>query len=269
MDIINKIFEEKGLSDNSKKLYLSNLRKLNNGSPIKNLNFLKDMPKCLGLVADYSDNSKRSYIISACSVLKQMPKMKTAYNKWFALLNNVNTELKKVESSGIKTQKQTENWMSWPEIVQVRDNLKPDSVEHLLLSLYVDIPPRRALDYTNMKMVDDGINNYCDMKNKKFIFRKYKTAKTMGEQSEPIPEDLYQIIKAHHDKIPSEYLLGKAYKSPDITKILNKIFKSKVSVNMLRHIYLSDKYGSQQKEMQSDALAMGHSSGMQKDYIKQ
>ena len=77
MDIINKIFEDKGLSDNSKKLYISNLRKLNNGLPIKNLNFLKDMNKCLSLVADYADNSKRSYIISACSVLKQMPKMKT------------------------------------------------------------------------------------------------------------------------------------------------------------------------------------------------
>ena len=122
MDIINKIFEDKGLSDNSKKLYISNLRKLNNGLPIKNLNFLKDMNKCLSLVADYADNSKRSYIISACSVLKQMPNMKTAYNKWFALLGNVNTELKQVESSGIKTQKQADNWLSWDEIVQVRDN---------------------------------------------------------------------------------------------------------------------------------------------------
>jgi hypothetical protein len=232
------------------------------------LNFLKDIPKCLGLVADYSDNSKRSYIISACSVLKQMPKMKTAYNKWFALLGNVNTELKQVESSGIKTQKQAENWMSWSEIVAIRDNLKPDSIEHLLLSLYVDIPPRRALDYTNMKMVDDGINNYCDMKNKQFIFRKYKTAKTMGEQSEPISEELYKVIEAFHNKYDSDYLLGKSYTSPNITKMLNKIFKSKVSVNMLRHIYLSDKYGQQQKEMQSDALAMGHSGAMQKDYIK-
>ena len=268
MDIINKIFEDKGLSDNSKKLYLSNLRKLNNGSPIKNLNFLKDMPKCLALVADYADNSKRSYIISACSVLKQMPKMKTAYNKWFSLLGNVNSDLKKVESSGIKTQKQADNWMSWDDILAIRDNLKPDSVEHLLLSLYVDIPPRRALDYTNMKMVDDGINNFCDMKNKKFIFRKYKTVKTMGEQIEKIPEELYRIIESYHGKNPSEFLLGKAYTSPNITKMLNKIFKSKISINMLRHIYLSDKYGSQQKEMQSDALAMGHSSGMQKDYIK-
>jgi hypothetical protein len=197
-----------------------------------------------------------------------MPKMKTAYNKWFALLGNVNTELKQVESSGIKTQKQAENWMSWSEIVAIRDNLKPDSIEHLLLSLYVDIPPRRALDYTNMKMVDDGINNYCDMKNKQFIFRKYKTAKTMGEQSEPISEELYKVIEAFHNKYDSDYLLGKSYTSPNITKMLNKIFKSKVSVNMLRHIYLSDKYGQQQKEMQSDALAMGHSGAMQKDYIK-
>jgi integrase len=227
------------------------------------------MPKCLGLVADYSDNSKRSYIISACSVLKQMPKMKTVYNRWFALLNNVNTDLKKVESSGIKTQKQTDNWMSWPEIMAIRDALKPDSIEHLLLSLYVDIPPRRALDYTNMKMVDDGVNNYCDMKNKKFIFRKYKTVKTMGEQSEPIAEDLYRIIESYHGKNPSEFLLGKSYTSPNITKMLNKIFKSKVSVNMIRHIYLSNKYGQQKEDMKKDSIAMSHSLSTQADYIKQ
>ena len=44
-----------------------------------------------------------------------------------------------------------------------------------------------------MKMIDDNVNNYCDMKNKQFVFRKYKTAKTMGEQSEPITEELYKI----------------------------------------------------------------------------
>jgi hypothetical protein len=37
---------------------------------------------------------------------------------------------------------------------------------------------------------------------------------------------------------------------------------------MLRHIYLSDKYGDLLKEQKEDAIKMGHSVSMQRDYIK-
>jgi len=37
---------------------------------------------------------------------------------------------------------------------------------------------------------------------------------------------------------------------------------------MLRHIYLSSKYGGLVSEQKEDADAMGHSLGEQKDYIK-
>jgi hypothetical protein len=44
-----------------------------------------------------------------------------------------------------------------------------------------------------------------------------------------------------------------------ITRILNKIFGKKVGSSMLRHIFLSDKYGEVKGEMADDAKAMGHS----------
>jgi hypothetical protein len=37
---------------------------------------------------------------------------------------------------------------------------------------------------------------------------------------------------------------------------------------MLRHIYLSSKYGDDLKEREKDAKIMGHSLQTQKDYIK-
>jgi hypothetical protein len=51
----------------------------------------------------------------------------------------------------------------------------------------------------------------------------------------------------------------------DITRLLNKIFNSNVSVNMLRTIFITSKYGDMKKEQQSDANAMGHSVNMQQN----
>lgn len=54
-----------------------------------------------------------------------------------------------------------------------------------------------------------------------------------------------------------------------ITRILNKVFGKKVGSSMLRHIYLSSKYGNVSKEMKEDAKIMGHSTEVQKNtYIK-
>jgi hypothetical protein len=53
-----------------------------------------------------------------------------------------------------------------------------------------------------------------------------------------------------------------------ITYIINKIFKKKIGSSMLRHIYLSGKYGDELKERQKDANMMSHSVEMATDYIK-
>jgi hypothetical protein len=49
--------------------------------------------------------------------------------------------------------------------------------------------------------------------------------------------------------------------------MLNKVFGKKVGSSMLRHIYLSGKYGNELEEMKKDAEAMGHSVSQQKEYI--
>jgi hypothetical protein len=54
-----------------------------------------------------------------------------------------------------------------------------------------------------------------------------------------------------------------------ITRILNKVFDKKISVSMLRAIYLTDKYKDLNKEKEADAKAMGTStSTADSNYIK-
>ena len=51
--------------------------------------------------------------------------------------------------------------------------------------------------------------------------------------------------------------------------ILNKVFGKKISVSMLRNIYLSSKYGDESKALANDTRDMGTSvSVAQSNYIK-
>jgi hypothetical protein len=53
-----------------------------------------------------------------------------------------------------------------------------------------------------------------------------------------------------------------------ITLRLNKIFGRKVASTMLRHIFITHKFGDEFEEMSKTASAMGHSLGEQRDYAK-
>jgi hypothetical protein len=52
-----------------------------------------------------------------------------------------------------------------------------------------------------------------------------------------------------------------------ITKSLNSIFGKKVGASMLRHIYLSNKYGKVLNEQEADANFMSHGTRMQNEYV--
>jgi hypothetical protein len=54
---------------------------------------------------------------------------------------------------------------------------------YILLCLIsgIYIPPRRLLDYTDLKIIDDEKNNFYNEKKQTLIFRKYKTEKKYGE----------------------------------------------------------------------------------------
>lgn len=149
---------------------------------------------------------------------------------------------------------------------------------YLILSLYVLNPPRR-LEYIDMKMTlpnkDDKVD-YNYIKGRKFYFTKYKTSKNYGTQVVDINPKLYTIIRKWKLMNPNqEWLLcsadGKKFTAPMITQRLNKIFGKKISVNMLRHIYISDdvlKSLPPLKELDETANAMGHNQTTQMLYKK-
>ena len=192
------------------------------------------------------------------------------------------------------SQKQEENWVTQEEIRQVyerlynkienltKKNITVDSMttirDVILLALTsgLYIPPRRSLDWSEMKI--KGINKDTDnylLKNK-FIFNTYKTSKTYGRETIEVPESLQVLLKKYMALLPSgqEYLLvnknGKKMTSVSIALALNKIFSKAVSVNMLRHSYLTEKYKDVPAltDMMDTSRKMGHSLTQALEYVK-
>ena len=111
--------------------------------------------------------------------------------------------------------------------------------------------------------------NYMDAKNKKFIFNNYKTRGTYGSQEMDIPEPIMEIIQSQYKlkkKFEPFFLLhtktNDQLSENGLTRILNKVFGKKVSVSMLRNIYLSDRFSGKKSELQDVASLMGTSPAM-------
>jgi len=282
---LQSIFEkrDKPIGESSQKLYTRNLFKLNDSKEVTDLTFLKDMKHVLGIIQDYKPTTQRSFIISACVVLKNSNEK--LYQQYYELLTTMNNNLK-VRTE--KTETQEDNWMSQAEIEEKLKSLEVNKkitnkkeytqmLQHLILSLYVLQAPRRNIDYCLMKLSNDMTDtnfNYLDLKNKRFIFNNYKTDHKYNTIEIPIEPDLMGVIQAYLKHHPQKSKLkNKKHdihflvwidgepinKSGDITKILNKIFGRNIGSSMLRNIYLSSKYSGMMKSLKEDTAHMGTS----------
>jgi hypothetical protein len=167
-------------------------------------------------------------------------------------------------------------------------------LKFIVLSLYIKQQPRRNADYQFMNIVksnppDNNDLNYLVFDKQEFYFRKYKTAKAELKDGKKelivaIDNELFENIKIYlkfHPLLKSGKIIkntdvpflvnhkGESLKSVNsITYILNSITGKKIGSSMMRHLFLSSKYGDKLDEMQKDAKAMSHSIDQQKDYIK-
>jgi hypothetical protein len=298
--LMTEKFIEKGLSPASIKLYLAKAKKLNSGVEISNLNFLKkteDIKKQLDAIENL--NTRKSYVTAIVSLLRESKKLPKLLVLYQGMMIEMIEESKDIDPAE-KTQKQMENWMTWPEVEEVYKTLKTNVLlkpvsevkynimskrlyaDYMLLSLYVLFPPRRALDYFAMVITKDGVMedetlNYYNVRSNKFVFNVYKTAGSYGQESFEVSPYLQQVILDHIEAFElthMSYLLrNQDNVAPEsvnwVTKTLNRIFDKKISVSMLRHIYLTSAYGETVKKMELDSKAMSHSTTQQREYIKE
>jgi integrase len=263
------LFGGKVLSENTIKLYEANLKRLNGGvlptSPV----FLKNTDAVMEKIEKFSMNTKKTYYITIVSYLKDKKVAKKLIKYYTDKMEELNKTFE--DHKGEKTETQEKNWMEWDQVLEHYHKLNPATLAHLVLSLFVLQPPRRSKDYFLMKIVPeysetmDKDINYLDWKNMRFYFNNYKTKGAYGTQTVDVSPELQEVLHNHFPlkkKFTPFFLLQRdGSRLPDngITRILNTLFGKKISVSMLRNIYLSSKYGDQQKAMELDSEAMGTS----------
>jgi hypothetical protein len=192
--------------------------------------------------------------------------------------------------------------MTWMQIRQQLSKWPIGSIEHVVLSLYVEIPPRRQQDYwklylcpPNKEKPEKSVDYTSYMTGTKgtkgtlgkLVVSVYKTADKYDEWSKDIPVSLLttiQIFIANRmnqtEKKSSQYLFAKKDGQPyaslsSFTDANNTVIKRALnnphaSVNTLRHAAATmvatspDMLRREKKEWASD---MGHSLSMQEQYV--
>ena len=215
--------------------------------------------------------------------------------------------IKDAEAPNTRTAKQEENWLTWDAVeakqkesaeevakFSAKKSLSPSEYEkllqHLILALYTEQAPRRNQDFLDMLIVKKynltlpKDVNYLDLATGTFIFNKYKTAKKYGTTTIEISPKVMKAINLYLKFHPLWKGVVKRQNNPvkllvshegggivavnAITRILNKVFGKKVGSSMLRHIYLTSKYGDTLTEQKKDSVEMAHGLNLQRAYIK-
>ena len=300
-----KIKSSRDIKERSLNQYLNQIKKLNKelGNKDENeiLETFADEDKVMEfLEKNYAPTTIRSYIASILVALGTNPEEYEEEIKIYnEILSDLNEKYKAKVKKGTMTETQKKNWMEWDEIMDIQKEKVKEAEkvfempknrqrnnwrtvqDAVISSLYTLTPPVR-LDYADMLVVTSDATkkpkdfNYLEVKpgGMRFVFNRFKTEKR-GQQINEVPKDLEEILRKWLKINNSgdflltrnnQDLMGDNSLSKNITRIFSKDGK-RMSVNMLRNIFLTHELGSQNKEIEL-AEKMMNSVDTQKVYRK-
>jgi len=271
------------LSDSSIKTYTSLLQTVYNNIFKKdkiNMTDFKNIDKILNHLKNIKPVTRKT-ILSALYVLTKNDDYKI----------NMLEDIKEndiIQEKQEKTETQKNNWLETDKLNETLEELKKKALyaykskdyqtiqQYILIALLSGkyIPPRRAKDYTEFKIKNITANdNY--IKGNKLYFNNYKGSDKKGTQIIEIPLELKRILTKWIKLNPTDYLFFDTHNNKlsnvTLNQRLNKIFGSKISVNAMRHTFLTDKHKDTVKnidELKKDMHSMGSSILQSKVYIK-
>ena len=286
MDKLKDVLKQKrpNLSDKSINTYASVLKTIMKNLEFDDVKQLDNDKKVLEYLKEMKPNTRKTRL-SALFVLTE----NEAYKKH--MLEDVNAYNNSMKSQ-VKNDKEIENWITKDELFEIYNTLKKDTnvlfrkknktmadlqdiQSFVMLSLFVLLPPRRAMDYSEMKItnIDKANDNY--IKGNNLVFNIYKTSKQKGQQVLAIPKELKSILNKWIKNNDTDYLLfdnkGNKLTSVKINQRFKKLFGKSFSVNMFRKLYLSDKYSNtmtEMKNLEKDMEKMGSSKAQVNHYVK-
>ena len=280
------------LSESSIKSYTSAFRSLSRKMGIDfndEMNFVKHQKEIIDFLKDFKVHTRKTRLAGIVSILnssEQTPSVVKAIKDYRKLMLDDVAIINKKDTDQTMTEKQKDNYISWDEVIDVYKELQKEATplfslkkltpkqfyklqDYVLLSSYVLIPPRRSQDFANLRIkgIDEKVDNYIYKKHKdnRIIFNSYKNSKRLGTQGITIPKPLWFIYRKWLKTRPnSDWFFsdekGNHITQQKITYFLNRIFGKNISTSMLRHIYLTHKFGNiNLQELQETTHEMGNS----------
>jgi len=240
--------KQKPYKESSVKPVMVYLRKLAGGD-FDNLDFLMNRKKIDEILATYAVSTRKTIIFVITNVAKDMNRADIV-KLYSADVDEANKYKKVIDATtGLpaKTVKQEENWMTWDEVIAVRDSLDKNSERYVMLCLYTMMPPRRNRDFLECKVVRRYNSkastkfNYLVINESrvKFTFSQYKTSDSFGTQVFEAPKELAVVLRRYYAGKTDGRLMFGEHPSNYITQNLQATLGKNVGSSMLRHIFLS------------------------------
>tara|TARA_R110000803_G_scaffold37362_2_gene80504 strand:- start:247 stop:1116 length:870 start_codon:yes stop_codon:yes gene_type:complete len=274
------------IADSSIKTYLFSLKKMGIDN-VDDIDKVDNPNDIFDEIEDMKISQKRNMISCILVIIKAVKKPEDLYEIYRKKCFDLGVEYSEEMAKNEKTETQSKNWIKIDELKKITNKLiktQPESQNTLIAALYSFQPPTR-LDYYDMMVITpntpvDKTKNYLLIHNtrrKEFIFNDYKTSNKYNEVRVPVSKELNKYINKFLKLNPDrKYLIQNKNGEPVTRNFLGKllpiIFKDtnkKVTLNIIRHCYVSEKVDLEAvKTFKEIAAAMMHSSGMQQEYNK-
>ena len=180
--------------------------------------------------------------------------------------------------------------MEWPQILKIVKDYEAEldgwwtrkvtsknimKIQTLILLRLLTLNPIRN-DYALLENKDTGKNNiYIPGR---ILIRDFKTARNHNAIEIKLPRKhslmmrRWNRLKPHTETYLFVNAANRRMTRNNLSKLLIRFFNSRVqkniSTSILRHIYLSSKYGPSLRKRQLDAQQMGHTVSTAQDYIR-
>lgn len=232
------------------------------------------------------DTTYKMYLTVILSLFRHVPHLKEEMPKQHAQWTNAFTQADKAIEERYKTnaptEKQTNGYVPYQEIIEKRDTLRKGSNERLILAMYTYIKPLRA-DFNQIRLYKtlskNHEPNYIHMKKTGciLVLNEYKTAKTHGTYEKELPKELCQEINDSLEINPRDYLFETTDNKPFdktnsfnkyVNRTLQRIFNKPLTISLIRHAYIAtlDFNTLTIKEKEEIAKEMCHTLRLQDQY---
>jgi hypothetical protein len=273
--------------------------------------YLRDTDSVVDLLEKYKPNTRKNFLNAIVVAIKCDGSPSSACAEYEQLRDEYNDLYFESQQDNKMSDKMKGKWVEWSKYekmvsyfgkevkrTQLRRRTDLSARELRILGDYVmvrfyesyplrnDIHNVRIVSQRQYEKSEAGDENFLVRSGNKMklVLRDYKTATTYGEKSISLNGPLtsllrdYLVARGHPTWLFAHDDGNQPATSQMITRRLQRITQDrmgrKLGSNMLRHMYLSDRYGNSEtikllEQMQTDADVMGHSVATQQGiYVK-